>query len=245
MVLCGQQRVIRLCRGDVLRLFRSQRRMGFMRGGLLRGGGTGGDAASAAVETDARAGAGVGADRRVVDGCHVDAAKIVRRAIVGEGAVIPASALIAVSAITEAVIDAAVESDGRAPISAVPEIGVIDPAPITRSPEIPDLGRRDPGARNPEITAIAVSPIARSPDIAELGKGRLGVNRQHRRRDLHGNADIGLRDIGARRGQQKESEKRQEQDGAEFHDGALRKGKGVVPRRHPMSLRLVAARPRR
>jgi hypothetical protein len=92
-------------------------------------------ASAAAVKADA-------GDIRVVDDyClvidvgDVDAAKIVDRSIVGEDAVIPISALVAYAAIAETIIDTAVKTDVRTPITGVPNIKSISPTPVARRPK--------------------------------------------------------------------------------------------------------------
>src|SRR5579862_1799184 len=105
----------------------------------LVGVGLGVDAAVAAVEAGA-GDVGVARDVDVVDdGLIVDvgdmrAAEIVHGLVVVEMVVIPETAEIAGADIAEAVIDAAIEADMRAPITAMPEIGAVNPAPIAGCP---------------------------------------------------------------------------------------------------------------
>src|ERR1035438_2043509 len=52
----------------------------------------------------------------------------------------PVSALVAVTGITEAVVDAAIEADVRTPVSGMPDEGRTAPSPIARCPQKADLG---------------------------------------------------------------------------------------------------------
>ena len=73
-------------------------------------------------------------DGLVVDVCDGHAAYIVDGLIVTERAIVPISALVADAAIAEAVIDAAIESYVRSPITGVPRIDTVVPAPIAGRP---------------------------------------------------------------------------------------------------------------
>jgi len=89
---------------------------------------------SAAIEADVSYGRIVD-DGFVVDVGDVDAAEIIHGPVVSEDAASPIAALVAGAHIAEAVIDAAVESDMRPPISGVPNIEAVPPAPIPWGPE--------------------------------------------------------------------------------------------------------------
>jgi hypothetical protein len=80
-------------------------------------------------------------DRDVVDdglGVNVGDVRhvpdIIHRAVVEEGSVLPTSAFIAGTRVAESIVDAAVETDSRAPVPLVPGEPVVAPTPITRSP---------------------------------------------------------------------------------------------------------------
>ena len=60
---------------------------------------------------------------------------VIHPGIVEKAIVIPAPAFVTETAVTEAVIYAAVKADVRTPISAVPEVSAASPTPITGSPQ--------------------------------------------------------------------------------------------------------------
>lgn len=101
-------------------------------GELLGRGRADSDAIRPAIECDSRA--ALDDERRVKYRSDVHAAKIICRTIVGEDAVIPAPAGVTETPITKAVIDAAIETHMRTPISAIPEVRAVDPTPISRGP---------------------------------------------------------------------------------------------------------------
>lgn len=91
-----------------------------------------GDAASTAVEAHmAGVKLGNGPAVGVVELVHVD---VIHCAVVEEVAAIPVAAVVTRSEITEAVVDAVVEADLRAPISGMPDIHAVAPAPPSGSP---------------------------------------------------------------------------------------------------------------
>src|SRR5215467_14097857 len=142
--------------------------MPFVRGGELRAARPCLDAARAAIE------AGV-IDRDVIDHRAVvnvgdiGVAHIGHGAVVVELAVAPFTADEAHAAVAEAVIHAAIEADGRPPVTDVPDVGAIDPAPVAGRPQEPD-GRQYPGARHPVI-AFVPRPVAWRPDVARPWDG--------------------------------------------------------------------------
>jgi hypothetical protein len=85
------------------------------------------------------------------------------RGIIMEGASFPPATEEARSIIAEAIVDPAIESDPGAPIAAVPDIGAVCIAPITRSPEEPRPRRHNPVAMNPEIAVLPIGPGAWDP----------------------------------------------------------------------------------
>src|SRR5580698_975663 len=100
------------------------RRSFFLRGGASV------ESASAAVIADVVDGSVVD-DGLVVNVGDVGAAKVIHRAVVAEGAVIPVSALIADTTIAEAIVNATVEANARAPVTAIPGEGAAAPTPIS------------------------------------------------------------------------------------------------------------------
>src|ERR1700688_3672041 len=102
----------------------------------------------------------------IVNDRHID---VVYRPIVGETFAFPASAEIANSHVTEAVIHAAIKSNMRPPITGIPVIAAVAPTPIARSPKNPHAWSQHPGTRNPIVIIVAISPITGRPDITLAG----------------------------------------------------------------------------
>ena len=195
MIFGGEERFIRAGHALMLQLRRNCRDMLLVSGGFLFGCGLRGDAAAATVE--AHAGRFIDDDGLFVDVGDRDTAEIVDRAIVGEHAIVPMTALVAQAGIAEAVIDAAVEADMRSPITGGPHVDAVAPAPIARRPQHTDGRRHDPRARNPKIAIRTAGPVAGSPDVTGGGNRRLRVDRQFRRRNIVADAN-NLRDGGDR-----------------------------------------------
>ena len=138
----------------------------------------------------------------LVDIGDVHAAKVRHGAVIGEDSAAPLAAEEADAAVAEAVVNATVESDVRAPVAAVPAVHSACKTPVARGPQKTGDGRLRPHARNPEIACIAVGPVAGSPEIARRGQRWLLIHRQNRRSnvDVDSDADADLR---LRRGQAK------------------------------------------
>jgi len=100
------------------------------------------------------------ADARVIYDRHVLFIHVVyhRNVHIGYGAVIveppavPVAAIVAAAGVSEAVIDTAVETDVRSPISPMQTVAASAETPVGRSPERADVRRHHPRARNPVIT---------------------------------------------------------------------------------------------
>jgi len=125
------------------------------------------DTAVAAVEADAVV--VVHDDGLGVDVVNVDDVDVVHAAVVGEDTMIPTAALIADAAVTEAVVDAAVEADVRAPVTGVKDVCATSPAPVTGGPENTGGRRLNPDTRNPVVALGTPCPVARRPDISLAG----------------------------------------------------------------------------
>src|SRR6185312_9658457 len=138
------------------------------------------DAAVAAVVADATIGEhthsmGVG----VVNGGRVHPCNC---GVVSEGVIIPISSYVADAGISVAIIHAAIESDVRAPVAAMPQVTPVVEAPVTGRPERAGVGREHPGAGNPVVSGIGIVPIARCPDVVGVGSFGLVIIGQRRRR---------------------------------------------------------------
>jgi hypothetical protein len=99
-------------------------------------------------------------------------------AIVEEVSVVPPSSLEALAEIPEAIIDAAIKTDLRAPISVIEHKSISAPSPICGSPEKPYFWSEDPSSRHPIIIVkvVAPAPVARGPNVTVSGTDGLLVN---------------------------------------------------------------------
>jgi hypothetical protein len=118
-------------------------------------------------------------DNRLVvnirDVCYVH---VGHAAVVIEVAPTPLATVETFPGVAEAVINAAIESDMRTPISHVKEVEPFVPFPPSRSPEHAH-GSEHPGARHPIVALVIVpSPIARRPQIARPGTEGLRIYRE-------------------------------------------------------------------
>jgi hypothetical protein len=116
-------------------------------------------------------------DGLVVDVVNVRDIYVIHGAVVIEASVSPISALIADTPIAEAVVDAAVKTDIRAPVAIVPGISVTTPTPIAGRPQQTNLGSHHPRTRHPEVTFLSIRPVAGRPQIAVSRGHRLRVQR--------------------------------------------------------------------
>jgi hypothetical protein len=126
-------------------------------------------------------------DRLVVDVPNI--CNVVYGSVVKEDPTIPVTSLIAKTRVAETVVDAAVESDARAPVALMINEHAIAPSPITRSPQESGLRYQDPRPRHPEISIITVSPVSGCPDVALARANRLHIHGQRRRSDTNGKED--------------------------------------------------------
>src|SRR5580658_2414783 len=128
-------------------------------------------------------GASVVAHIYVIDG-HVlgidvgDVRDVVHGSVVEECSTFPIAALIADATVAEAVVDAAIESHFRAPVTFVKSELATAPAPVTRGPEETRLRRHGPRTRYPEVAFLSVSPVSGRPDVACVGTNGLLVHRK-------------------------------------------------------------------
>src|SRR5665213_3106110 len=132
------------------------------------------------ASTGAAIEAGVGT---VVEAAAEAAAKVAVGAVVPEAAAVPVSAVETCAEVAEAVVDAAVVADFRAPVTGVPEVVGTAVAPPSGRPESVGVRRKDPGAVDPVVAGVLiVGPIAGRPDIAIAGDFGLVVLRNGRGR---------------------------------------------------------------
>jgi len=118
--------------------------------------------------------------RAVID-LYIGNGNVVYGAVVIETIPVPIATLISNADVPEAIINSAVVSDIRGPITVVIAVHVADITPISRRPEIANLWGLHPCAWHPVVAPRRVTPISRSPQIAIAGAVRLGIIRQGRR----------------------------------------------------------------
>lgn len=124
---------------------------------------------------------------------HIHHVDVEHGAVVEECAASPFPASETNSGVTEAVVNASVETNVRSPVSSVPTVETTFVAPIAGRPEHAD-GRNDPRARNPVVAAVFIPrPVAWRPEIAGAGADRLRIHRQCRRSDAHRDANSNFR----------------------------------------------------
>ena len=212
MVLPREQSAV-LARGVfMLQLRRNRAAMRFVGVGCLLRRGTCGYSALSAVVRHVRI--IVYDDGLVIDIGDVCDIHISHRPVVEKFAAAPFAAGEAFAEVSEAVINAAVESEMRAPIAGIPNIEAVVPTPVSGGPQIAYFRGFDPSAGHPVVAVIvAPGPVPRCPYVARAGAEGLLVNRQRRRTNSHGNAEANLcRRWGRKCGwnnQQQESERQE------------------------------------
>ena len=133
MVLPRKQSAVLACGLLMLELRRDWSAVRFVGPGLLLRGGTRGYSALSAVEGHVRV--VIYDDGLVIDIGHVRDVHIGDRAVVEERATAPFAACEAFAEVSEAVINATIESNMRAPIACIPEIEPVVPTPVSGSPQ--------------------------------------------------------------------------------------------------------------
>jgi len=113
--------------------------------------------------------------------------------VVKEPVTLPISTVETRAGVPETIINAAVEADVRSPITAIPVVEAVIPAPVARGPEHSD-GSKHPCARNPIVAIVVIpSPVARRPDVALSWTEGLNINGQRWRSNANRNTDADLR----------------------------------------------------
>jgi hypothetical protein len=115
-------------------------------------------------------------NRLVVDVRYVGDVNVGDATVVKVPVALPIPAEKSGAGVTKAIVDAAVETDVRTPIAAIPNVETVIPAPVARSPKHSD-GSKHPSARNPVVTIVVIPrPVARRPDIAFSWTQGLNIN---------------------------------------------------------------------
>src|SRR6516165_211418 len=177
-----------------MRLHRSSPYMLLAFRGLHPSGGTRFDPAVASVVADA---VHVVVDHGgVVNVVNIGDIYIVHRTVVIEVPVVPTSALISVTEISEPVVDSAIETDLRTPVADMPDKRGSAPSPPSRSPQKADRRCQHPSSWHPVITVGAPSPIARHPYIARIWANWLRIDGYGRRPDRNRYTNLCRRNSG-------------------------------------------------
>src|SRR5215468_3067558 len=155
-----------------------------LRGGLPR------NPAWAAVEADAGRRL---RDRLVEDVVHDRHVHVGNSGVVEERAAPPVPTDKTDAEVAEPVVDAAVKAYVRTPVTGVPYVQAVRPAPVPRRPQCTDEGRKHPIAGHPVIAVESIGPIPRYPEVTWSGAYRLGINRNRRRSDRNRHEHSALR----------------------------------------------------
>jgi hypothetical protein len=150
------------------------------------------DAAASAIE--ANAGNVCFVHSRVIHIVNNVDVYVEHRAVIEEVSVIPAPAFETVAKVTEAIVDPAVETHLRTPVTIIENVPAVSPTPIAGGPEKTYFRSQHPSSWHPEITVIAVSPVSGGPEVAVAGTYWLFVNRQLGRSDGYRYTDTDLRE---------------------------------------------------
>src|ERR1700733_8435710 len=89
-----------------------------------------------------------------------------------------------------AIVDAAIESYGSAPISLIEKKSSTAPTPVAWGPEEADFRRHYPCTWHPVIVVVTPGPIPWRPDVAVSGADGLLLDLQLGWRDCYGQADL-------------------------------------------------------
>jgi len=149
--------------------------------------------AGTAIETRP---AGIVDDHGIIDIRIVNDGSIYARnsRVVTEMPAIPLATAIPSAAVTKPIINTAIKTYMRAPITGMPGIDTAAPTPISRGPQKANGRRRRPITGNPVIARIIVpGPVTRHPEITVHRTKRLFVNRYGRRCNMHRNSNADLR----------------------------------------------------
>jgi hypothetical protein len=139
--------------------------------------------AVASVVTDPRI--VVDDDRLVVDVGDVGDVNVGHATVVKEPVTLPISTVETRPRIPEAIINAAVKTNMWSPITAIPKVEAVIPAPVARGPKHSD-GSKHPGARHPIVAIVVIpSPVTGGPDIAFPRAQGLDINGQRWRSDAN------------------------------------------------------------
>ena len=123
----------------------------------------------------------------VMDVLVVDA---IDRGVVIKMIVFPAATFIAVTTVSEPVIDPAIISNVRAPITFMEKERTVAPTPVSGGPKEADLGGFDPCAGYPVIVVTVPGPITGRPDVAIPGTDGLLINRERGRAKRYRDTDL-------------------------------------------------------
>lgn len=87
------------------------------------------------------------------------------RSVVVEVVSVPVTAVIAISGVTEAIVDPSIEADMSTPVATEESPMAVVPTPVARGPQSPEVRRKTPGAGNPVVACGCPVPVARGPDV--------------------------------------------------------------------------------
>ena len=133
MILAGKQGAVLAGRMLLLHLSRDRRSVRFMGVGQLLWSGTNRYSTLTAIERNV--GTIVDNDRAIhVDVCDVSGINVHHGSVVEERSAAPFAAIKSVATVTVSIVNAAVKPDLLSPVTAIPRVSAVIPAPIPRRP---------------------------------------------------------------------------------------------------------------
>lgn len=109
-------------------------------------------------------------------------ADVVHRLVVLEAITVPIAAEVSDTDVTKAIVNAAVKTNVRSPVSMMEAVLVAVVSPPAGSPKRALVRCGHPCTRHPVVPAAAVAPVSRRPKIVWSRSVRLLIDRQRRRR---------------------------------------------------------------
>ena len=129
-------------------------------------------------------------DPGVIGVVDVLVAYAVHRSVVIKMIVFPAATFISVTTVSEPVIDPAIISNVRAPITFMEKERTATPTPVSGGPEEADFGCLDPSAGHPVVVVTVPVPITGRPDVAIPGTEGLLINGERGWAKRYRNTDL-------------------------------------------------------
>lgn len=119
-------------------------------------------------------------DHRIIDGLVVNVMNhrdvyVIHGAVIAKRAIVPVRAVISAARITKSVVDAAIKSDMRTPVSVMKKVASTIESPVGRGPKRADERRHHPSPWYPVIALRRVVPSSGRPNVVVTRAWRLLV----------------------------------------------------------------------